>query len=71
MHPRDASRLNLMNQDRVGLQFDGRKLEVRVSVSENMAPGVLVLPRHRQLDWQKLQTLPARVSFDQIEKILD
>jgi len=71
MHPRDASRLNLMNRDRVGLQFDGRKLEVRVSVSKNMAPGVLVLPRHRQLDWQKLQTLPARVSFDQIEKILD
>jgi NADH-quinone oxidoreductase subunit G len=60
-----------MNQDRVALQLDGGKLEVKLSISENLAPGVLVLPRHRQLEWQKLETLPARVSFAQIEKILD
>jgi len=71
MHPKDASKLGLMNQDRVALQLDGGKLEVKLSISENLAPGVLVLPRHRQLEWQKLKTLPARVSFDQIEKILD
>jgi NADH-quinone oxidoreductase subunit G len=71
MHPKDASRLSLMNQDRVALQLDAGKLEVRLSISENLAPGVLVLPKHHQLDWQKLKTLPARVSFDQIEKILD
>jgi NADH-quinone oxidoreductase subunit G len=71
MHPKDASRLNLMNQDRVVLQLDGGKLEVKLSISENMAPGILVLPRHHQLEWQKLQTLPARVSFNQIEKIPD
>jgi NADH-quinone oxidoreductase subunit G len=71
MHPKDASRLSLMNQDRVALQLDAGKLKVRLSISENLAPGVLVLPRHYQLEWQKLRTLPARVSFDQIEKILD
>jgi len=71
MHPKDASRLNLMNQDRVALQLDGGRLEARLSISENLAPGVLVLPRHRQLEWQKLETLPARVSFDQIERIPD
>ncbi len=71
MHATDASRLNLMNQDRVALQLDRGKLEVELSISENLAPGVLVLPRHRQLEWQKLETLPARVSFDHIEKILD
>ncbi len=71
MHPKDASRLSLMNQDRVALQLDAGKLEVKLSISENMALGVLVLPRHRQLEWQKLKTLPARVSFDQIKKILD
>jgi NADH-quinone oxidoreductase subunit G len=71
MHPKDASRLNLMNQERVALQLDGGKLEVKLSISENLAPGALVLPRHRQLEWQKLETLPARVSFDRIEKILD
>jgi anaerobic selenocysteine-containing dehydrogenase len=71
MHPKDASRLNLMNQDRVALQLDGGKLDVKLSISENLAPGVLVLPRHQQLEWQRLKTLPARVSSDQIEKILD
>jgi NADH-quinone oxidoreductase subunit G len=71
MHPKDASRLNLMNQDSVALQLDAGKLKVRLSMSDHLAPGVLVLPRHRQLEWQKLETLPARVSLDRIEKILD
>jgi anaerobic selenocysteine-containing dehydrogenase len=71
MHPKDASRLNLVNQDRVALQLEGGKLDVRLSISEILAPGVLVLPRHHQLEWQKLKTLPARVSFAQIDKILD
>jgi NADH-quinone oxidoreductase subunit G len=71
MHPKDASRLSLMNQDRVALQLDRGKLEVKLSILENLAPGVMVLPRHRQLEWQKMKALPARVSFDQIEKILD
>jgi NADH-quinone oxidoreductase subunit G len=71
MHPKDASRLNLANRDRVALQLEGGKLDVKLSISETLAPGVLVLPRHHQLEWQKLKTLPARVSFDQIEKILD
>jgi NADH-quinone oxidoreductase subunit G len=60
-----------MNQDRVALQLDGGKLEVKLSISENLAPGVLVLPKHRQLEWRKLKAIPAKVSFDQIEKILD
>jgi NADH-quinone oxidoreductase subunit G len=71
MHPKDASRLSLMNHDRVALQLDAGKMEVKLSISEKLAPGVLILPRHHQLEWQKLKTLPARVSFDQIEKILD
>jgi NADH-quinone oxidoreductase subunit G len=71
MHPKDASRASLRNEDRVAIQLEGGKLEMKVSISDNMAQGVLILPRHRQLEWQKLKTLPARVSFDQMEKILD
>jgi NADH-quinone oxidoreductase subunit G len=71
MHAKDASRVNLMNEDRVAIQLEGGRLEAKVSISETMAQGVLVLPRHRQLEWQKLKTLPARVFFDQIEKILE
>jgi NADH-quinone oxidoreductase subunit G len=71
MHPKDASRARLRNEDKLAIQLEGGKLEMKVSISDNMAQGVLILPRHRQLEWQKLRTLPARVSFDQIEKILD
>jgi NADH-quinone oxidoreductase subunit G len=71
MHPKDASRLSLMNQDRVAIELDRGKLQVKLSIFENMAQGVLILPRHRQLEWQKLETLPVRVSLDQIEKVLD
>jgi hypothetical protein len=41
---------------------------VKVRVSEKLAPGILVLPRHSQLEWHKLKTLPARISLDRIEK---
>jgi NADH-quinone oxidoreductase subunit G len=68
MHPKDASRVNLNNQEKVVLQLDGGKLEVKVRVSEKLAPGILVLPRHSQLEWHKLKTLPARISLDKIEK---
>jgi NADH-quinone oxidoreductase subunit G len=68
MHPKDASKVNLSNQEKAVLQLDGGKLEVKVHVSEKLAPGILVLPRHRQLEWQKLKTLPARVLLDRIEK---
>jgi NADH-quinone oxidoreductase subunit G len=71
MHPKDASRASLRNEDKVVIELEGGKLEVKVSISENMAQGVLILPRHHQLEWQKLKTLPARVSFAQIEKIVD
>jgi NADH-quinone oxidoreductase subunit G len=68
MHPKDAMRAGLRDKDRVTLQLDGGPLEMEVSVVENMASGVIVLPRHRQLPWQKVQELPARITFDQIEK---
>jgi NADH-quinone oxidoreductase subunit G len=69
MHPKDAMRAGLKDKDRVALQLDGGSLEIEVSIAENMAPGIMVLPRHRQLHWQKLKELPARVSFNQIRKL--
>ena len=52
MHPADAAKLGLSPGDRVALRLPGGTLEVDLQVAENMAPGVLVLPRHRQLDWR-------------------
>jgi NADH-quinone oxidoreductase subunit G len=69
MNAKDAERLNLNDRDRVALPLDGGPLEVELNIKENMANGVLVLPRHRQLQWQKLKTFPVRIPFDRIKKI--
>ena len=68
MHPKDAMRAGFKNKDRVILHLDGGPLEIEVIVAENMAPGIMVFPRHRQLPWQKLKELPARVSINQIKR---
>jgi NADH-quinone oxidoreductase subunit G len=69
MHPKDAMKAGLKDKDRVTLQLDGGPLEIEVWIAENMASGTMVLPRHRQIQWQRLKGLPARVSIDQIKKL--
>lgn len=69
MHPKDASRANLINPSKVALQLDGGRLEVKLSLSDQMAQGVLVLPRHHQLAWQKFKTLPPKIALERIEQI--
>ena len=71
MHPKDAMRAGLKDKDRVALQLDGGPLEIEVSIAENMAPGIMVLPRHRQLHWQKVKTFPVRVNIDRINKVYE
>ena len=48
MHREDAARLGLSAGDRVSLKLDGVSLELELHVSESMARGVVVLPRHGQ-----------------------
>ncbi len=67
IHPKDAMRGSLKDRDRVTLQLDGGPLEIEVSTTENMASGVMVLPRHRKTQWQRLKELPAKVSIDRIK----
>jgi len=65
----DAARLGLNDKDRVVVDFEAGTLEVGLSIMENMAPGVIILPRHRLLAWQKLKDIPARVPVERIRKI--
>jgi NADH-quinone oxidoreductase subunit G len=67
-HAQDAAKIGLANGDKVLLHLDGGDLEVKLCVSLSMAPGVLVLPKHRQLVWQKFKRCPIIVSFSQIVK---
>jgi len=68
MHAKDAALVGLSDKDRAVVTFEGGALEVGLSIVENMAPGVIILPRHRQLAWQKLKEIPARIPVERVRK---
>ena len=55
MHSKDAQFAGLSDGDRVSVELDNGSMEIRVSVSDRMAEGVLVIPRHQSLDWRKMK----------------
>lgn len=69
MNPQDAARLGLAAGDQVALQLPGGALAVELKVAAAVAPGVLILPRHRQLQWRKLPEAPLAVADSQIVKV--
>jgi anaerobic selenocysteine-containing dehydrogenase len=69
MHVDDAARLGLSDSDKVTILLDRGALEVSVSVKENMAPGIIVMPRHRLLQWQQIETLPKFVSYEDVKRV--
>jgi NADH-quinone oxidoreductase subunit G len=69
LHPGDAVRVGVSGKDRVRIELEGGSLEVEVSTAENMAAGVMILPRHRQLSWQVMKEMPMRVPIEKIRKI--
>jgi NADH-quinone oxidoreductase subunit G len=68
MHPKDASRAGLKDKERITLHLDRGPLDVELHVAENVAPGVIILPKHRQLRWQQMARRPWRVGVDRIRK---
>jgi len=68
MHPEDARRLKLADKDRIALSLDRGEVVVELEIAPNMAPGVIILPRHRKLQWQKLKEWPVMVQDDGIRK---
>jgi NADH-quinone oxidoreductase subunit G len=62
MHSQDVARLGLAPGEQVTLNLPGGPLEIQVQGAANMAPGVLVLPRHRRLAWRRLPHWPWRVA---------
>jgi NADH-quinone oxidoreductase subunit G len=69
MHVNDAAKVGLSPGDKVRIQLDEGDVEVDICIEENMTPGVVVLPRHRLLEWQKIKRLPKFVRLEEIEKI--
>jgi NADH-quinone oxidoreductase subunit G len=68
MHPKDASRAGLQDKERITLHLDRGPLEVTLHVVDNVSPGVIVLPKHRQLRWQQMEKWSVRVGVDRIRR---
>jgi NADH-quinone oxidoreductase subunit G len=68
MHPKDALRTGVKDKERITLRLDKGPLVVELRVVDNMAPGVIILPQHRQLQWQKMERWPLNVGVDRIRK---
>ena len=68
MHPKDASRTGLKDKERITLHLDRGPLEVELRVADNVAPGVIILPKHRRLRWQQMGRRPLKVGVDRIRK---
>jgi NADH-quinone oxidoreductase subunit G len=69
MHSTDAQQLNLNDGDPVAVELDGGAIEARLQVTENMATGILIIPRHPDLEWQKMNPGQTWVRKDRIRKI--
>jgi NADH-quinone oxidoreductase subunit G len=69
MNSSEAERLNLSDGDRVSVQTESGNLEARLKAAENMAAGVLVIPRLRKLAWQIFKTGTSSIDRDQIKKV--
>jgi NADH-quinone oxidoreductase subunit G len=68
MHPIDASKTGLKDKERITLHLDRGPLEVELRVADNVAPGVIILPKHRRLRWQQMGKRPLKVGVDRIRK---
>ncbi|MGA2518395.1 MAG: NADH-quinone oxidoreductase subunit NuoG [Thermodesulfobacteriota bacterium] len=68
MSPKDASMLGLKDRERITLPLDKGRLEMELRIVDTMAPGVIVMPKHRQLAWQKIEKWPVKVAMGQIRK---
>jgi len=69
MSPKDASMIGLKDGERMTLPLDRGRLEIKLRIVDNMAPGVIVMPKHRQLAWQKIEKWPVKVAADQIRNV--
>ncbi len=68
MNPKDASMIGLKDSETITLLLDKGQLEMKLCIADNMASGVIVMPKHRQPAWQKIEKWPVKVAFDQIKK---
>jgi NADH-quinone oxidoreductase subunit G len=69
LHRRDAAAIGVADGDCVSIRSEHGTLEVKVRLFENMACGVIVIPRHRKLAWQTLGRQQLRLGPGDVRKV--
>jgi NADH-quinone oxidoreductase subunit G len=69
IHRSEADSLNLIDGDPISIQTQSGNLEAKLKVVDNMAAGVLVVPRHWKLNWQIFDPDTSSIGRDQIKKV--
>jgi anaerobic selenocysteine-containing dehydrogenase len=68
IYAKDAENLGFKNKDTIRLLLGGEEVSVELCAVENMASGVIILPRHQQLEWQKPGGFSAKALIESIMK---
>ncbi len=69
MHSKDAGMAGLADGEAVSLELDGGSVVGRLSVSDRMAEGIVIVPRHPSIEWRKLKGFSVRIAPGQITKV--
>jgi NADH-quinone oxidoreductase subunit G len=69
MHTSEAQNLDLIDGEQVSIQTESGNLEAKLKAVENMAAGVLIVPRHRKISWQIFATGMTSIGREQIKKV--
>ncbi len=69
MHTGDALSCGFSNNDPIKITAESGSLHIPLKICENMAPGVLVLPKSRQICWQIFGSGKIRIQTNQLSKI--
>ncbi len=69
MHTSDAKAFKLNDGDRIEIETNSGEMALVLRVLNNMASGILLVPRHRILNWQILGTGRMQISKNRIRKV--
>jgi len=69
MQTNDAKALKLNDGDRIAIETDSGKLELTLRIADNMASGILLVPRHHRLNWQIVGTGRVVIGKERINKV--
>ena len=70
IHPVDAYSLGLEEAQTVSITTESGELSIPVRIDPKMTPGVMVLPRHYKIDWQRLGGLKLNLQPSQLKVIV-